>query len=58
MMLVLTRRLQEKIRIDGHIVVTVVQISARDVKLGIDAPREVHVIREELANTRWQSVRP
>ena len=47
-MLVLTRKLSEKLYIGGNICVTVVRLDGGQVRLGIDAPREVPVIRAEL----------
>jgi carbon storage regulator len=48
-MLVLTRKLNESIVIDGNITVTVVEVRGNRVKLGIAAPVEVPVMREEVA---------
>lgn len=47
-MLVLARKENERIIIDGNIVLTVVRVSGGAVRLGIDAPREVAIKREEL----------
>jgi carbon storage regulator len=47
-MLVLSRKLDEVIIIDGDIRVRVVDIRGSSVRLGIEAPPEVDVIREEL----------
>jgi carbon storage regulator len=47
-MLVLSRKLNEKIVIDGGIVVTVVKIEGGQVRLGIEAPGHVKVYREEI----------
>jgi carbon storage regulator CsrA len=47
-MLVLTRKHQEKIRIGDHIVITVLKTKGKAVRLGIEAPMEVPVIRGEL----------
>lgn len=47
-MLVLTRKLGESIRIGDDIVVKVVDLDSRHVKLGIEAPREISVNREEI----------
>ena len=49
-MLVLTRKLNESIVIDGNITVTVVEVRGNRVKLGINAPVEVPVMREEVAH--------
>lgn len=47
-MLVLSRRDGERILIGDSITVTVTRIGENTVKLGIDAPRDVPVIRAEL----------
>jgi carbon storage regulator len=47
-MLVLSRKLNEKIVIDGDIVITVVKIDRNQVRLGIEAPGHVPVYREEI----------
>ena len=47
-MLVLSRKLNEKIVINGNIVVTVVKIDRNQVRIGIQAPGEVPVYREEI----------
>jgi carbon storage regulator len=50
-MLVLSRKLNEKIVIDGGIVLTVVKIDRNQIRLGIEAPDHVRVVREEIAGT-------
>ena len=47
-MLVLSRKLNEKIVINGNIVVTIVKIDRNQVRIGIEAPGEVPVYREEI----------
>jgi len=47
-MLVLSRHENEAIVIDGHIKITVVRICGDRIRLGIEAPKEVAVWREEL----------
>jgi len=47
-MLVLGRKQNERLIIDGKIVVTIVRVSNGSVRLGIDAPPEVSVQREEI----------
>ena len=47
-MLVLTRRPGESIVVGENIVVTVIEIKGGQVRIGIDAPREVDVYREEI----------
>jgi carbon storage regulator len=51
-MLVLTRKLMEKLYIGDDICVTVVRLEGGQVRLGIDAPREVAVVRSELVPER------
>jgi carbon storage regulator len=50
-MLVLSRKLNEKIVIDGGIVITVVKIDRNQIRLGIEAPAHVGVFREEIAGS-------
>ncbi len=47
-MLVLTRRLGESITIGENVKLIVVEIDGNQVKLGIEAPREIEIYREEL----------
>jgi carbon storage regulator len=50
-MLVLSRKENECIVIDGRIKVTVVEIKGGKIKLGIEAPKEVGVWREEIVTS-------
>jgi len=47
-MLVLTRRLGESITIGDNIKIVIVDIDGNQIKIGIEAPREIEVYREEL----------
>ena len=47
-MLVLTRKAGEQFVIGGNICVTVVAVRGKRVRIGIDAPGEIHIAREEL----------
>jgi carbon storage regulator len=51
-MLVLSRKLDEKVFIGDDICVTVVRLEEGVVRLGIEAPREVSVFRAELVPER------
>jgi len=50
-MLVLSRKVGESIFINESIRVTVVQVNNGRIRLGIDAPPEVKVLREELTRS-------
>jgi carbon storage regulator len=47
-MLVLTRKCQQRILIGDDIVVTVLEIRGDQIRVGISAPRDVPVFREEI----------
>lgn len=47
-MLVLSRRVGERILVGDKVVVTVVRIGPNAVRLGIEAPPEENIVREEL----------
>jgi carbon storage regulator len=47
-MLVLSRKQSERIRLGDSIVVTIVRVSGDKVRLGIEAPPDVLVLRDEL----------
>ncbi len=47
-MLILSRRVGESITIGNDIVIKVVSLSGSQIRLGITAPREVRVLREEI----------
>jgi len=47
-MLILTRKLGESIRIGPGIVVTLLAVNGLQVRLGIEAPKDVTVHREEV----------
>ncbi len=47
-MLVLSRKVGERIRIGDDVTITVVRITGGGVRLGIEAPVELSIIREEL----------
>lgn len=47
-MLILSRKVNENIVIDGRIIVKIVRLDGENVKLGIDAPPDVPVHRQEV----------
>jgi len=47
-MLVLSRKSGERIRIGDEVAITVVRIGPNTVRLGIEAPRDLSILREEL----------
>lgn len=47
-MLILTRRSNERIFIGDDIVLSILTIEGNRVKLGIDAPKDVSILREEI----------
>jgi carbon storage regulator len=49
-MLVLSRKTSERIRIGDEVVVTIVRIGPNSVRIGIEAPKDTNIVREELCN--------
>lgn len=47
-MLVLSRKQNERIRVGESVVVTVVRVNGDKVRIGIEAPAEMRVLRDEL----------
>ena len=47
-MLVLSRKVEQQIQIGEGIVITILQVKGNQVRIGIDAPRNVRVLRGEL----------
>ncbi len=54
-MLVLSRKLNEEIVIAGNIHVKILEINGNRVRLGIEAPAQVPVLRQELRSLRTNS---
>lgn len=50
-MLVLSRKPGEKILIGDQVTVTIVRIGPNTVRLGIEAPRDMNIVREELCSS-------
>ena len=67
-MLILTRRIEEKLVIGENVTVTMLGVKGSHVRIGIDAPRDITVIREEVLqrrlndrkelNSEWQRETP
>ena len=47
-MLILSRKVDEKIRIGNDITVTIIEVHGDQIKLGVDAPKNVKVFRQEV----------
>ncbi len=51
-MLVITRKLGEKVYISDDIMLVVVAVNGRSIRFGIEAPADVPILREELLHER------
>lgn len=47
-MLVLSRKLNQQIRINDRVTLTILRIQGKSVRIGIEAPKDVHIVRGEL----------
>ncbi len=52
-MLVLSRKVNEKVMIGNDVVITIVKIDRNQVRIGIEAPGHVPVYREEILPAKW-----
>ena len=57
-MLVLSRKLGEKIYINDNICITIVDIDRGKIRLGIEAPRDVPIFRQELLTEKKDAASP
>ena len=57
-MLVLSRKLGEKIYINDNICITIVDIDRGKIRLGIEAPRDVPIFRQELLTDKKNAETP
>ncbi len=57
-MLVLSRKLGEKIYISDNICITIVDIDRGKIRLGIEAPRDVPIFRQELLTEQKNAPAP
>lgn len=55
-MLVITRKTGEGLVINNNIRIVVTEVGKDRVKIGIDAPKEIRVVREEIYDTEKQNV--
>ncbi len=55
-MLVLKRKVGERIIIGENIIVQVVEVEGKSVKIGIEAPKSISIVREELLERVKQKV--
>lgn len=47
-MLVLTRRLNESFYVGDNVNITVLEVKGSQVKIGIEAPREIQIVRDDV----------
>ena len=51
-MLVLTRKTGEEFVINGNIRLKIVHVKGQKVRVGVEAPENIHVLRSEIQNIR------
>jgi len=57
-MLVLTRKMGEKILIGDNVVIEIVKVQGNRVWIGLDAPVSVKILREEIADKAKKETQP
>ena len=55
-MLVLSRKESQRVRLGESIVLTIVRVSGDRVRLGIEAPDDIVILREELDQTECEEL--
>ena len=55
-MLILTRRINESLIIGDNVTMTILGVKGNQVRIGVDAPRDVTVHRQELAQKQESAV--
>lgn len=55
-MLVLTRKVNQRIRVGDDVVITVVRIDGDTVRIGIDAPRKMPILRDDAGNAEPREI--
>ena len=55
-MLVITRKTNEGLVIADNVTIRILDVGKDRVRIGIEAPKEVRIVREELYNTEKQNV--
>ena len=54
-MLVLTRRPNESFYVGDNVNITVLEVKGSQVKIGIEAPREIQIVRDDVKSTVQKS---
>ena len=57
-MLVLTRKINQSIMIGDEIEITVLSVSGEKVRIGIEAPRDISVFRQEVLDNMEEADKP
>lgn len=57
-MLVLSRKVNQRITIANNIVITVIEVRGGKVRLGIEAPRDIAVLRDDAQTTQKNTTVP
>lgn len=55
-MLVLSRKLNQRTHLGHNITISVVRIKGNVVQLGIEAPKEIHIMRSQVSNATYNQL--